>query len=225
MRSGTSASSRAMTRDAGPLTSLRSTSWPARSSAPAMASMVSGLSNSASSGEPVIFRLCVSAMRMFCPVPRAGGARQGSLSRGVASSGFVGPPPRPRVSSLHPERRGGRAMHERRTNRSEIPEEAARLFLQAAVERHGLHALCLANEHGLLIAAAAAPGAQALDLGWIAALGSVCAIRGRRGPSLGALVERVTGGHHLHSAEIVLRGERLYVASVGGPLPPGRALA
>jgi hypothetical protein len=116
-------------------------------------------------------------------------------------------------------------MHERRTNRSEIPEEAARLFLQAAVERHGLHALCLANEDGLLIAAAAAPGGRSLDLAFIAALGSVCAIRGRRGPSLGALVERVTGGQHLSSAEIVLRGERLYVASVGGPLPPGRALA
>jgi hypothetical protein len=116
-------------------------------------------------------------------------------------------------------------MHERRTNRSEDPGEAARLFLQAAVERHGLAALCLANEDGLLLAGAAAPGARSLDLDWIAALGSVCAIRGGRGPSLGALVERVTGGHHLASAELVLRGERLYVASVGGPLPPGRALA
>jgi hypothetical protein len=116
-------------------------------------------------------------------------------------------------------------MHERRRSRSEHPGEAARLFLQAAVERHGLHALCLANEDGLLLAGAAAPGAASLDLAWIAALGSVCAVRGRRGPSLGALVERVTGGQPLSCAEIVLRGERLYVASVGGPLPPGRALA
>jgi hypothetical protein len=116
-------------------------------------------------------------------------------------------------------------MHDRRKSRSETPGEAARLFLQAAVDRHGLQALCLANEDGLLLAGAVAPGARSIDLDGIAALGCVCAIRGRRGPSLGALVERVTGGHHLSSAEIVVRGERLYVASVGGPLPPGRALA
>jgi hypothetical protein len=116
-------------------------------------------------------------------------------------------------------------MHERRTNRSENPHESLHLFLQATLQRHDLRALCLANEDGLLIAGVAAPRAAPLDLDWISALGCVCAIRGRRGPSLGALVERVTGGHHLASTEIVLRGERLYVASVGGPLPPGRTLA
>ena len=108
-------------------------------------------------------------------------------------------------------------MHERRTHRSPNPAEAARLYLQALADRHRLAALTLANEDGLLIAAS--PASAALDLAWIAAVGCVCAIRGRRGPSLGSLVERVTGGAELHSVELTLRGERLYVTAVGGALP------
>lgn len=115
-------------------------------------------------------------------------------------------------------------MHERRTHRSEVPAEAAHLYLQAIADRHHLEVMTLANEEGLLIAAA--PGRlREIDVEWIAALGSVCAVPGRRGPSLGSLVERVTGGKMLQSAELVLRGERLYVTAVGGPLPPMRAVA
>jgi hypothetical protein len=109
-------------------------------------------------------------------------------------------------------------MHERRTKRSSVPQEAASLFLEAARDRAGLTALALANEDGLLIAGVQRAGD--LDLEWIGALGCVCSIRGRRGPSLGSLVERVTAGQMLESAEIVLRGERLYVTAVGGKLPP-----
>jgi hypothetical protein len=54
-------------------------------------------------------------------------------------------------------------------------------------------------------------------------VGCVCAVRGRRGPSLGALVERATGGRHLEAAEIVVRGERLYLASVAPSIPSGWA--
>lgn len=113
-------------------------------------------------------------------------------------------------------------MHERRTHRSPNPAEAARLYLQALAERHELAALTLANEDGLLIAAA---GGAPLDLEWIAAVGCVCAIRGRRGPSLGSLVERLTGGAELHSVELTLRGERLYVTAVGGALPAHAGMA
>jgi hypothetical protein len=118
-------------------------------------------------------------------------------------------------------------MHDRRTQRSSTPEEATRLFLQALVARHGLQALALSNEDGLLMAGARASRSPApdLDLDWIGAVGCVCAIRGRRGPSLGSLVERATGGHHLESKEIVVRGERLYLAAVGGRLPAGPEVA
>src|SRR5262249_4800143 len=90
-------------------------------------------------------------------------------------------------------------MNERRTNRSDVPGGALRLYSQALADRHRLRALALSNEDGLLIAGTAAPGDEALDLDWIGAVGCVCALGDRRGPSLGALVERVTAGRHLHS--------------------------
>jgi hypothetical protein len=110
-------------------------------------------------------------------------------------------------------------VNDRRRRRSEVPAEAAHLYFQALVERHRLEALTLANDDGLLVAAARREGST-LDLDWIAALGSVCAMPGRRGAPLGALVERVTEGRMLTSTEIELRGEKLYVTAVGGPLPP-----
>ena len=107
-------------------------------------------------------------------------------------------------------------MHDdRRRHRSEVPAEAARLYLQAVADRHDLDAVTLANEDGLLIAA---HSRVPLDLPWVAAVGSVCAVRGGRGPALGSLVERITGGRQLSSVQMVLRGERLYLTAVGGPL-------
>ena len=38
-----------------------------------------------------------------------------------------------------------------RTHRSDVPHEAGRLFLQALLARHGLDALVLTNEDGLLV--------------------------------------------------------------------------
>src|SRR5262249_18711567 len=119
----------------------------------------------------------------------------------------------------------GVTMDERRTARSSVPQEAGRLFLQSLVARHGLEALVLANEDGLLVVGAVRPDSPPLSLDWIGAVGCVCAIRGRRGPSLGALVGRATGGRHLESAELTVRGERLYLAAVGGPVPAGPEVA
>lgn len=113
-------------------------------------------------------------------------------------------------------------MHERRTQRSEIPGEAARLYLHSVAERQGLAALTLANDDGLLIAGVSrAP----IELDWVAAVGSVCAGRGPRGATLGARVQRITGGRGLASAALSLRGETLHVTAVGGPLPPQSELA
>jgi hypothetical protein len=124
-------------------------------------------------------------------------------------------------------------MQDRRAHRSDLPHEAGRLFFQAVLARHGLDALVLTNEDGLLVLGAERPGLRwgapapqtigtsELALDWIAAVGCVCAIPGRRGASLGSLVERVTGGRHLDAAEIPVRGERLYLVSVGGRVPAG----
>jgi hypothetical protein len=115
-------------------------------------------------------------------------------------------------------------MHERRRHRSEIPGEAARLYLQAVAERQGLAALTLANDDGLLIAGVSrAP--QPIELDWVAAVGCVCAGSGPRGAALGARVQRVPGGRGLASAALSLRGETLHVTAVGGPLPPRSEIA
>src|SRR5579883_3625730 len=63
--SGANASSRVTSSEAGPVTSIDSTRWPERVRARAMAAMVSGESNSASSSESVTRRLCVSATRIL----------------------------------------------------------------------------------------------------------------------------------------------------------------
>jgi hypothetical protein len=118
-------------------------------------------------------------------------------------------------------------MSDRRTRRSTRPGEAIRLFLHAVLGRQGLGAIVLANEDGLMIASAASAACQALDLDWIGALGSVCALgtpMGRRTASLGSLVERATGGLPLDARQLSLRGERLYLTVVGGRLPPGTEL-
>ena len=112
-------------------------------------------------------------------------------------------------------------MHDRRTNRSSVPQEAGRLFLQSLVTRHRLDALVLTNDDGLLVVGAESPEGSPRNLDWIGAIGCVCAVGGRRGPSLGALVERITGGQPLQAIALTVRGERLYLVAVGGQLPAG----
>jgi hypothetical protein len=92
-------------------------------------------------------------------------------------------------------------------------------LLEAARARAGLGALVLATEDGVPVASAASDACSALDLGFIGTLGSVCATHIPHGVSFLALLDRATGGLPLDACEVVLRGERLYVAAVGGRLP------
>jgi hypothetical protein len=105
-----------------------------------------------------------------------------------------------------------------------------RLFLEALLERHALDAISVIDEEGALVAAAARPACATLDLAWIGAIGSLLAVSAgsdrepRRQPmhagqGLSALVDRATAGRQLDAREVMLRGERLCVASVGGALP------
>jgi hypothetical protein len=64
IRSGLNDSIRSASRDAGPVTSIFSTSCPPARSPAAIASTVSALSNSASSSLSERRRLCVKAIRM-----------------------------------------------------------------------------------------------------------------------------------------------------------------
>ena len=104
---------------------------------------------------------------------------------------------------------------ERRNNRSDLPHEAAAIYLQTVASTHGLPALAVANEDGLLVAGAGG----SYHLPWLAALGSVCASRTARYPSLDTLIHDVTGGKNLYATAFDVRGEKFYLTSIGAPVP------
>src|SRR6184192_3187653 len=85
MRSGANASMRAARCDAGPDTSIFSTSWPPAASAPAIESTVSTVSNSASSSASVSFRLCVNAIFMLAPLAHGRGDDDNTGARALAA--------------------------------------------------------------------------------------------------------------------------------------------
>lgn len=99
---------------------------------------------------------------------------------------------------------------ERRMNRSEIPQVALGLYLEAVAARNSLKAVVLANEDGLLVAGSG--GGYNLD--WLAALGPVCAGGSVTG-SIESLVENVTGGEDLFASAVDIGGYTLYLTSVG----------
>jgi hypothetical protein len=99
---------------------------------------------------------------------------------------------------------------ERRVNRSEIPQVAVGLFLEAIATRNGLKAVALANEDGLLVAGSGA----GYNLDWLAALGPFCAGEKRTG-SVETLIENVTGGEDFFASTVDLNGYTLYLTSVG----------
>jgi hypothetical protein len=104
---------------------------------------------------------------------------------------------------------------DRRNNRSDHPHEAAAIYLQTVASSHGLFALAVANEDGLLVAGTGG----SYHLPWLAALGSVCASRTTRYPALDTLIHDVTGGRNLHATAFDVRGETFYLTSIGAPVP------
>jgi hypothetical protein len=104
---------------------------------------------------------------------------------------------------------------DRRNHRSDLPHEAAAIYLQAIASAHGLFALAVANEDGLLVAGTGG----SFHLPWLAALGSVCASRPARYPALDTLIHDVTGGRKLYATAFDVRGETFYLTSVGAPVP------
>jgi hypothetical protein len=109
---------------------------------------------------------------------------------------------------------------ERRTRRSDRPVEAARLYLDAAAERHHYRALTLADAQGLVVVdtesridsealAAVAPLADSLS-----------------GETVDGLLGIVTRGEALRVRAFDLGGASMYLAAVGGDAtPPAEAEA
>ena len=99
---------------------------------------------------------------------------------------------------------------DRRTKRSDDRREALELYLAAAAARGGIDAVALGDEDGFLVAGAG----RDYDLGWLAAMGSAFAGRPEEHGALAAL------GEGLHAAPVPVGERVMYLAAVGGGLPP-----
>ncbi len=103
---------------------------------------------------------------------------------------------------------------DRRRNRSERPDEAARLYLDAAMRRHAYSALTLADEQGLVVVDAP----SRIDSDAVAAVAPL-------GTDLqdevaDGLLDLVTRGERLRVRAFDLGGAPMYLASVGGECGP-----
>ena len=107
--------------------------------------------------------------------------------------------------------RGPVTTTERRAHRSDMPQEAARLYLEAAAERNGIRAVVLAAEDGLLIAGTPCE----IDLNDLAAIGAACGKGVGGHATTEALLDRLTDGDDLYASSLAIGGTTYYLASVG----------
>lgn len=103
---------------------------------------------------------------------------------------------------------------ERRIRRSDLPAEAARLYLDAAVQRHGYASLTLADADGLVVVDA--PGAVNSE-----AVAAVAPFADGDGHGADGLLEMVTRGRALRVHGFEMEGQQLFLAAVGGDDRPG----
>lgn len=101
-------------------------------------------------------------------------------------------------------------MTERRFNRSDVPAEAARLYLQALASRRGHSALTLADSDGLLIA----DNNPGVDTEAVAAIAPLA--WGHRPAASSGLLGLVTRGESLRVWDIEMDGRTYYLAALGG---------
>lgn len=97
-------------------------------------------------------------------------------------------------------------QNERRRRRSEMIQEAVRLYFEAVMERNRIKAMALANEDGLLVAGAGG----GYDLEWLAVLGVV----GHEG-HVDDMIQEVSRGEGVESWDVAICGRRLRVSAVG----------
>jgi hypothetical protein len=105
----------------------------------------------------------------------------------------------------------GPVTTERRKNRSDVPQEAARLYLEAVAEQNNIRAVALAGEDGLLVA-----GTQGdVDLAELAALGAACAKGDGEDERTDALMDKVVKDDDLYASSVAIGDETFYLTSVG----------
>jgi hypothetical protein len=100
---------------------------------------------------------------------------------------------------------------DQRKNRSDVPLEAARLYLEAVADRSDARALALANEDGLLVAGTRG----SYDLDGLAAVGAACVSGQGESDVVSAMIEDVIGGEDLYASGLTIQGNSFCLASVG----------
>lgn len=103
---------------------------------------------------------------------------------------------------------------DRRTRRSDLPAEAARLFLDADARRNGYASLTLADADGLVVVDA--PTTVNTE-----AVAAVAPFADGDGPDTHGLLDFVTRGDALRVRRFEMHGQSLFLASVGGETQPG----
>jgi len=96
--------------------------------------------------------------------------------------------------------------NERRRKRSELVQEAVSLYFEAVMERCRIKAMALANEDGLLVAGAG----RGYDHEWLAALAVA-----ENGEHHADVIEEVTRGEGMISADVAICGRMLRISAVG----------
>ena len=99
-------------------------------------------------------------------------------------------------------------VNERRKSRSEVPNEAASLFLESMAVRNHLRALVLAGGDGLLMAGTRG----GFDCDGLAALGVA---HGNRMSVRRELADSILGGERMHTSSLDIGGQTFYLTSVG----------
>ena len=92
----------------------------------------------------------------------------------------------------------GPVRSDQRTNRSDVPQEAARLYLKAVAERSDVRALALASEEGLLVAGTEGD----YDLHGLAALGAACAKSEPDSAHVDSLMDRVVKDEDVYASAV-----------------------
>jgi hypothetical protein len=106
---------------------------------------------------------------------------------------------------------------ERRRNRSSVPDEALRLYLEVNAAHAGVHAVVLSDERGTRIS-----GIGDVDLDALAALGQLFAFGHPLSPAASELADEVVQSHDLYTSRLEVGGVTWVLTSLGARFPEQR---
>lgn len=115
------------------------------------------------------------------------------------------------MSMIRRKSRGPVVTSDRRGKRSDIPAEAARLYLEAVAERNNIRAVALSDRDGLLVAGSG-DDCNLMELG---ALGAACAHGHGHEDAAAELFDTVAKDDDLYASHLSIGEETFCIASLG----------